>query len=304
MTGPKTTKTGEIVPKAKGASDSTLAEMLEDMLPQFRAALPAHLKPERMLRIATTALRVSPDLRICSKVSFLGCVLQAAQLGLEVNTPLGHAYLIPRKQRGLPDNVRNCTMIIGYQGMLELARRSGQIVSPYAFAVRLGDYFEYELGLERTLRHKPSDDPDREDDAKHPITHAYAVARERDSRDPIFTVLSRAQIEKRRLQGASAYTTTPWDQHYEAMALKSAVRALWPWLPKSTEMARAEAVEVGAEQGSQLAAFDPEVHDMLDRAGLRPDEDAPALPSDTTDIAEQLRKAVEGEKSQTPTQAT
>lgn len=301
MTGPKTKSNGEIIPTGKGNPEGNLINLLQEMLPEIKRALPAHLTPDRIVRIATTAMRLNPDLTMCTQASFVGCVMQAAQLGLEVNTPLGHAYLIARKQRGLPDHMRNCTIIIGYQGKIELARRSKLVGPISAYAVREGDFFEYELGLDPNVTHRPSLLPDREDDSKHPITFAYAVAKMRDSNDRNFAVLSRAQIEKRRLRGASAYATTPWDTDYEAMALKSAAHALWPWLPKSAEMARAGALDTAADMGgSQLGAMEDVVTEALRNRGLVEDAELvqpaqlaqPAQPTDTT-LEDQLRRSVQ-----------
>ena len=73
--------------------------------------------------------------------------MQAVQLGLEPGL-LGHCYILPYK--------REATFIIGYKGMIDLARRSGHIQSIYAHAVHENDEFEYELGLHPKLEHKPS----------------------------------------------------------------------------------------------------------------------------------------------------
>ncbi|HEX2676202.1 MAG TPA: recombinase RecT [Polyangiales bacterium] len=302
-TGPQTKPNGEIVKKqADPAGD--LRQMLRKMLPEIERALPKHVTPDRMARVATTALTTTKDLALCTIPSFVGCVMQAAQLGLEVNTPLGHAYLIPRKAKNLQPSQRNCTLIIGYQGFIELARRSGMVSSIYAYAVRDGDAFEYELGLEPTLKHKPSEAEDRE---KKKITHVYAVAKMRDSDERVFVVLTRAQIEARRLRGASASADTPWDTDYEAMALKSAVRALWKWLPKSAEIARATALEDAAESGaSQTSVLDPTVADAMTRGGLIDEAEIVAeqqqsggeLQSDTTTVSDdELRRVAQGDKA-------
>jgi recombination protein RecT len=220
-----------------------------------------------------TALRSTPHLAECTPDTFMGCVLQTAQLGLEVNTPLGHAYLIPRRnnKRG---GIYECTLIIGYQGQIELAMRSGRIDQIFAHVVREGDDFDYELGLEPKLRHRPSEDPDRE---QRPITHAYAVARVKDA-SPTFRVLTAAQIQARmaRSSAASSGRTSPWETDPEAMCCKSAVRALWPWLPKSPEMARAESVEVTQETGrSPTIAFSPEVQAAILATGVQTPEPEP-----------------------------
>lgn len=258
MVGPRTDSTGQIQKTTNGEQDKSLIGLLTKMGGEISRALPKHLTPDRMARVVLTALRTTKDLANCSPQSFAGCVMQASQLGLEPNTPLGHCYLIPRKG--------TCTLIIGYQGFIELARRSGMVSSIYAYAVRDGDDFGYKLGLNPDVHHVPSEDADRE---SKPLTHVYAVAAMRDSSERVFVALTRAQVDARRKRSAAS-GNGPWLTDYEAMALKTAVRSLWKWLPKSTEIAmRVEAIDVAADTGaSQLTAFDPAVTDMLQRQGL------------------------------------
>lgn len=257
MTTTTTDKSGQIIPRRQGPGQD-IAAMLARMAPAIRQALPRHLDPDRIGRIALTALRRNAQLAACDPASFLGSVLSAAQLGLEVNTPLGHAYLIPFKGE--------CTLVVGYQGMLELARRSGEIRAIYAHAVREGDSFSWQLGLEPRLEHRPSADPRRHD---LEITHVYAVARLKDG-EPIFTVLSRAEVESYRSR-SRARSSGPWVTDYEAMALKTAVRRLYRWLPRSAEMARADVLAQAEDASvSQAEALSPEVAHALSAGGLAP----------------------------------
>lgn len=271
-----TTKTGEIVKKAPTKADN-LASILDSMLPQIKRALPKHVDPDRMLRIAVTALRQNPDLGLCTPASFIGCVMQTAQLGLEPNTPLGLSYLIPRKNKRLEAGQRECTLIIGYQGQMDLSRRGGVPVI-YSYVVREGDSFRCTLGTDAKIEHEPSDAADRED---KPITHAYAVAKV--AGEPVFVVLSKAQIEKRRARSAAA-EDGPWITDYEAMCQKTVLRALWKFLPKSAEMQRAEAVEDTQERGASItAALDPIVSDAMLKNGLIGD-DAEVIDTETGEV--------------------
>jgi recombination protein RecT len=235
--------------------EGALAALLRKATPGIAQALPKHLNADRMCRIALTALRTTPKLAECTPASFLGSIIQASQLGLEVNTPLGQAYLIPFKQ--------TCQLIIGYQGMMDLARRSGQVRAIYAFAVFDGDRFSYSLGLNPTVEHAPAGvtrDPKK-------ITHVYAVAKLLDG-EPVFTVLTRADVEAARARSL-AKNSGPWVTDYEAMAVKTAVRRLFKWLPKSAEMAIAASVDESLEtQRSQLSAMDPAVQDLLLTQGV------------------------------------
>jgi recombination protein RecT len=75
----------------------SLADLLQQSKSQIALALPKHLTPDRMARLFLTALRTTPKLAQCTPDSFLASIMTLAQLGLEPNTPLGQAYLIPRK---------------------------------------------------------------------------------------------------------------------------------------------------------------------------------------------------------------
>ena len=108
---------------------------------QMALAMPRTMTPERLTRIVMTECRKTPELLSCSQESFYGAILQCAQLGLEPGAALGHCYLLPfgngKDKSGRP----NAQLIIGYRGMLDLARRSGQIQSINAYVVREEDEF-------------------------------------------------------------------------------------------------------------------------------------------------------------------
>lgn len=291
MAGPKTDSTGQIQ-KAAPQPGGDMVAFLTSMKGEIGRALPKHLTPDRMARVVMTALRTVPELAHCTRESFAGCVMQLAQLGLEPNTPLGHAWLIPRRdgkkseRAGRP--IIECTVIIGYQGFLELGRRAG--VNAFAYTVREGDQFKYELGLNPMLKHVPSEDPDRENKR---ITHVYAVARTKEFADsPIFVVLSRAQVEARKKRSATAGSSfSPWKSDEEAMTLKTAIRALWRWMPKQIEQSTAEALDDAFDAGtSQAAVFDPAVATALQAHGLQmadsEEGDAPQLPSDAQGVVD------------------
>ncbi len=272
MAAPTTTKTGEIVPKTPDKA-AVLATLVQKMTPELARALPKHVTADRMARIVLTAIRMTPELAECTQASFLGCVLSCAMLGLEPNTPLGLSYLIPRKNNKNGGR-KECTLQIGYQGMIDLAGRAG--VTVYAYAVRKGDDFRYSLGLEPTLVHVPSESPDRE---SQPVTHSYAVSVTPDNRRS-FTVLTRAQIDS-RMKRSPAYEIGPWQTDHEAMCMKTAVRAHFRWMPKQTEkssiLAQAAAIDEAPENGTaQLEAMDPAITDALAREGIETDGQATA----------------------------
>lgn len=296
MATPRTDGTGQIQKAQPKQEQPALLALLTSMKTEIARAVPKHLTGDRMARLVTTALRTTKDLVSCTPTSFAGCVMQLAQLGLEPNTPLGHAYLIPRKNKGTLE----CTIIIGYQGFLDLGRRAG--VNAYAHVVRAGDDFRYSLGLKQTVHHVPSEEPNRE---QQPITHVYAVARTREfPDDPIFVVLSRAQVMQRKARSAAASNgSSPWQSDEEAMFLKTGIRALWRWMPKSIEqssIATAHALEDASDSGrTQIAAtvLDPAVEQALQGQGLQlgsGDDDEPGVttPALTSGEASVVRNGV------------
>jgi len=209
-----------------------------------------------------------PKLAQCSASSFAGCILACAQLGLEPNTPMGMAYLIPRMMTvkdadGKFRKEMTCTLIIGYQGFLDIARRSGQVRGIYAYTVHEGDKFRVTLGLSPNIEHEPI----AEDRRASTYTHVYCVAKLKDA-DPIFVVLQRAEVDARK-DRSGAKDDGPWVTDQLAMVRKTSVRALWAWLPKSVEMQRADDVEGAAEKGRPaLPEMDQQTANALLSAGV------------------------------------
>lgn len=263
MTGPRTDAQGKIV-KAENKPENTLISFLNTpgMRAEIARALPDTFKPDRMLRIAMTSLRTTMNLDKCDKHSFAGCLIQASQMGLEVNTMLGHCYLIPRRE----GEGYRCTIQLGYQGMIELALRTDKVAGIKTIVVRKGDTFEHEDGLKPVLRHVPSDAADRE---TKEITHVVGIAYLKNA-EPIFIVLSRAQIDARRDRSDSFKSgrSSPWKTDYEAMARKTAVRALFKWIPKSPDIAAADHLEDSQDRGARQS-FAAEVVDAMERQGLQ-----------------------------------
>lgn len=211
--------------------EQTIAAYLKRMGPEIEKALPSHMNPDRMARIALTTIRTNPLLLQCSIPSLLGAVMQAAQLGLEPGL-IGHCYLVPfnNKKKG-PDGKeyweRDVQFIVGYKGMIDLARRSGNIESIYAHTVYEADEFDYELGLHPKLHHKPATGRRGE------MKYVYAVAHFKDGGYQ-FEVMDKEEIEKRRAR-SKASKNGPWVTDYEEMAKKTVIRHMWKYLPISIE---------------------------------------------------------------------
>jgi len=216
----------------------TLAGLIEQMKPQIARALPKHMDPDRVARIALTVVRQTPQLARCNPQSFLGALMTAAQLGLEPG-PLGEAYFVPYGQ--------DVTFIPGYRGLVKLAWQSGLMKSIAAHTVHERDEFDYAYGLEPVLRHKPALTNRGE------VIAVYAAAVLKDG-GSAFVVLSTEDVEQIRAR-SKAGRNGPWVTDWEAMARKTAVRQLIRWLPLSSELrnvATAAALDESVRTGEDL----------------------------------------------------
>jgi len=218
------------------------------------AVLPKHMSADRMLKIALGAMRTTPKLMECTTESLFGAIVQCSQLGLEPNTPLGHAYLIPfekkRKQgnQWVTEKVET-QIVLGYKGLIDLARRSGQVVSISAHEVCQNDAFEYAYGLDERLHHVPAFGD------RGPVIAFYAVAKLVGG-GHAFEVMSVRQIEEIRdasqnYKFARDKATTVWGQHFVEMGRKTVLRRLFKYLPVSIELATASHLDARNASGEE-----------------------------------------------------
>jgi phage RecT family recombinase len=186
-----------------------------------------------------------PGLAQCHPISFATALINCCSLGLEPNTSLGEAYLVPFKNKGQYE----CTLIIGYRGYIELAYRSGQVDWLYATCVYKADHFRYRLGSQPFIDHEP----DLAAIDRGPIICAYAMCKMKDCAEPIFRVVGKAELDGARAQSQTGrFGRGPWLDHYDEMCCKTAIRRLWKFLPLSSEdqrLRRLEDVETAAEMG-------------------------------------------------------
>lgn len=209
---------------------------------QISLALPRHMSADRMLRIALTELRRTPALLSCNRESLLGAIVQCSQLGLEPGNNLGHAYLIPYG--------KECTLIIGYKGLIDLARRSGQIISISAREVRANDKFKIKYGLHEVLEHEPNFEDRGE------LKGFYAIAQLKDGGHQ-FEYMPLIEINKiRDTSKSSKSSMSPWGSYYEEMAKKTVIRRLFKYLPVSIEIQQAVALDEQADAGIQNNSID------------------------------------------------
>lgn len=271
------------IPQAPAASQRPLAQMkpkeqiahlLTTKKAEIAKMLPKHLNAERLLKVAQIAATTTPALAKCDVASLVGAIGQCAQMGLEPNTVLGHAYLVPfnTKRKDANGNerwVNSVQVIIGYKGLIDLARRSGQIVSIAAHEVCEADRFDLVYGLDEKLEHRPAMG-ERGD-----VIGFYAVAKLKDG-GHCFEFMSRLQVEQimRATQSKGSYG--PWKDNFVEMGRKTVIRRLAKYLPLSIEFQTAAALdgmaEAGKDQNIESSIIDGEFTVMP--------EDAPAYSVD------------------------
>lgn len=250
-----------IIAKEAHSKQSALVALVQKFEPQIKLALPKHLTPERITRIIITEIRKNPLLVECDQTSLFAAIIQTAQLGLEPGSGLGQAYILPYRNQGKYE----AQFLLGYQGMIELAERSGQVTVDAA-AVYANDVFDYALGTDAYIKHCPAL-KERGD-----FVGAYATARYKDGRIK-FRFLGKDEIEKARMQSqVGRYNKGPWKDFYAEMAMKTAIRRLFKLLPKSPEILRAQALDDDAEMGRPQ-----DFSDALEMIGAKSDT---ALPSE------------------------
>lgn len=236
--------------KPRGASAAaTVKDVLERAMPEIRNALPKHMTPERMVRIAFSAISRNQALLKCTPMSLAKCVIESSELGLEPSGILGHAYLVPYNNRQTGQT--EAQLQIGYRGFIELAGRSGRIRSINAEVVYEGDEFEFLRGTEEYLRHRP--DLDRPESAAPRCV--YAVVHYKDGGCD-FELLTMAKIEAARKSSKTTRKDSPWETHYEEMARKTAIRRLAKRLPLSPELLSAAVVDEYKEAGVAVPALE------------------------------------------------
>lgn len=220
---------GGLVPSSNNANQSkpkSISDLILSMKSQIEMALPKHITADRITRIALSAVRNNPKLAECDAISLLAALMQSAQLGLEPNTPLGQAYMIPYGGK--------VQFQIGYKGILDLAYRSGEYQMIYAIEVYKNDTFSYNYGLNPNIEHIPSDDPEGE-----PVYY-YAVFKLKNGGSD-FRVWSKEKVMKHANKYSQAVQkgwTSPWKTDFDAMAKKTVLIDLLKYAPKSIELAK------------------------------------------------------------------
>ena len=232
----------------------TLEQLIRESTKELGRALPQHMTPERIVRIALTCIRTTPELAKCTPESFLGALFTSAQLGLE---PIaGRAYLIPFNNKkknpatGKWDTVKEVQFITGYKGLADLFYRHEKSVQLEWGQVHRNDTFDYEMGTNAYIKHKPAF-TDRGD------VVAYYVIATLSNGGKVFQVMSTEECLEHGKQHSKTWITSEWkngqkvncDPHWadsspwktsqDSMCLKTVLIQLSKLLPLSVELQRA-----------------------------------------------------------------
>lgn len=262
------------------ARPTTLKGWLND--PGFKAelarSLPRHCNPDRLARIAITAITRTPMLAECDQASFMKCLLDLSQWGLEPNGRDAHLIPFRNNKRGVVE----CQLILDYKGLVQLLYRSGHVLSIHADVVYEGDIFDYSMGKLRdhvlwglrTDRDKPA--------SRGNMIAAYVVVELRGGAVKCELMLKDQidGIHKRSKAGSSG----PWVTDYDEMARKTVFRRATKWLPVSAEII--EAFERDDDRPATLGA------------GHVIDSDFVVPPTSLNQLADQRRAKVEAGESE------
>ncbi|MDY2985917.1 MAG: recombinase RecT [Synergistes jonesii] len=254
--------------------------VVEGFKTQIEAALPMHLKKnaEKYARQALTLFSENPKLQQASPITILSALMKASSLGLDLNPQLGQCYIIPYdNKKKIGDDwavVTEAQFQIGYRGAICLAQRSNRVARIAADVVRLGDRFEYAKGLFPKLEHIPADGQ------RGDITHVYALANFTNG-GYAFEVWTRGQVEEHAQRFSKSYykwdvktrrrvvnPNSTWVTHFESMAKKTLIMAIWKYLPIETELLLA-----GAQDETTVSSL-PYVADERDVLSIMPDKDS------------------------------
>ena len=210
-------------------STITMQDYIKVMEGEITKALPSVITPERFTRMVLSAISTTPKLADTTPKSFLGAMMTAAQLGMEPNTPLGQAYLIPFKNKG----VLECQFQLGYKGLIDLAYRSGAVSVIQAHTVYSNDEFSFEFGLEPSLKHIPA-----KSDRGDPVWF-YAMFKTKDGGFG-FEVMSKEDVDTHARKYSQSYHSSysPWQTNYEEMAKKTVLKRALKYAPLKSDFVR------------------------------------------------------------------
>lgn len=199
---------------------------LDRMAPQFKMALPPHVPVERFVRVVQTAVSGNPDMLLCDRTSLYGAAMRCAQDGL---LPDGREAALV-KFYDKKDNINRAQYMPMVAGILKKVRNSGELETISAHVVYEKDHFDYVLGDDERIEHKPHIGEDR----GKPIL-SYAIAKTKDG--GIYReIMTETQVQAVR-NISRTKDSGPWNGPFaDEMRRKTVIRRLSKRLPMSTDL--------------------------------------------------------------------
>lgn len=253
-----------------GTEKKTLQAYIKSMEGEIKKALPSVITPERFTRMVLSAISTNPKLGACTPSSFLGAMMAAAQLGLEPNTPLGQAYILPFQNKG--------TLVaefqLGYKGLIDLAYRSGEVELVQAHIVYENDTFECEFGLNAKLRHVPAESD------RGAAIKVYALFKTK-SDGYGFDVMSMDDVKKHAQKYSKAFGSSysPWATNFEEMAKKTVLKRCLKYAPLKSDFVKAV-----VQDGTIKTEIAEDMYEVADAIVV---EDAVVVDAETGEVTEE-----------------
>jgi recombination protein RecT len=209
---------------------------LEAKADNFAAVIGTEAETKRFIQSAIAVVGAHPEWlgSEYDRASLFTSCMHAAQSTLSLDPNLGHVYFVPRRNK--KTGKKHIQFQAGYKGLLALAYKSGQVDSFQAEVVREGDAFDFELGTQGFIHHKPAFKNGN-------VTHVWAQAHTKAGGD-VFVVIPVSEVDKaRKFSDSGSSDFSPWAKHYDEMARKTALRRLAKLLNLCVELQRVVGIE-------------------------------------------------------------
>ncbi len=262
----------------------------EKVRDQIELALPRHMTPERMMRVALTAVNKNPKLLDCTPESVLLSLMTCSQYGVE---PDGrNAHLVPYNNKKGEQWVMECQFQWDYKGLVAQIRKAPEVADVYADYICEKDVYKISRGLHRDLIHEVDIVKPR-----GPIVAAYSVCLFRDGTTS-FELMTIEEIEAIRMRSKSTDKKTgksigPWLNDYTEMCKKTVVKRHSKMLPLPTEIALAVNADSEFDELPKAQAHEIKKASIPERAEPKAETEPKALAENTQTETRPLQKQQE-----------
>jgi recombination protein RecT len=204
----------------RGMENEMLSLLGKERAPVFTSAILA-------------AIMENPDLIDADRGSLFQSAREAAQDGLlpDGNEAVFNVYRTNVGDKAAPMWIAKVQYLPMVGGLIKRLYLSGEITKISAHAVYEHDDFDYELGDEERLSHRPM-----WRGARGQVVAAYAVVKLKNG-ETIREVMPREDVEK--VRAASKAPNGPgWSKWYDQFAIKSVIKRIYKRLPKAPAFER------------------------------------------------------------------